>query len=331
MSIRFAIKSTSGNPEKEGDVFVRYTGDSEPFKRVSERTGTKVGTDAQGNPVIAYVTGLDENQVKFYNWYDEEEKKVVLKQVKELRKLVSEKYGGDEVVKPTNIYFWGETRDVNRLSLANENLNVFYDTRNPAHALLYLSIIGGAFMELVAPTKDWADRHQIQHYMVLETEDAYDDNDEIGIRRSDAHALLSELRKEDSPEALFILAWCLQYDTTAFGGYLKSVPLRDLLKYHVAYIDGKLVTKKKRDTARSFIDYANRWKKQQTRPALYVEAYVKAGEYYSFINNREKKYVMTDGTVLGNTYEEAVNTLMQTKHTQDLEKLRKQVEDKWNE
>lgn len=331
MSIRFAIKSTSGTPDKEGDVFVRYTGDSEPFRRVSERTGTKIGVDPKGNTIVSFVTGLDENQVKFYNWYDEDEKKSVMKQVKELRKLITDKYGGEEVIKSTNSYFWGETRDVNRLSLTNEDLNVFFDTKNPAHALLYLSIIGGAFMELVAPTKDWADRHQIQHYMVLETEDVYDDNDEIGIRRSDAHALLSELRKEDSPEALFTLGWCLHYDTNAFGGYLKGTSPRELLKYHVLYIDGKLQTKKKRDAARNFIDYANKWKKQQTRPAVLVEAYVKAGEYYSFINSREKKYVMYDGTVLGNTYEEAVATLMETKHTTDLEKLRKQVEDKWNQ
>ena len=40
---------------------------------------------------------------------------------------------------------------------------------------------------------------------------------------------------------------------------------------------------------------------------------------------------MTDGTVLGNTISDAVANLMKPKFTQDLEKLRKQVEDKWNE
>ncbi len=55
------------------------------------------------------------------------------------------------------------------------------------------------------------------------------------------------------------------------------------------------------------------------------------GEYYSFINQREKKYVTTEGTVLGNTVVEAVATLQKPKYQQDLEKLRDQVEAKWKE
>lgn len=330
MSIRFAIKSASAKSEKEGDTFIRFTGDAEPYRRVEDRKCDKVGVDGAGNAKLVFTTGLDEKTVQFYNWFSEEEKKAVLKQIKELRPLITDFYGGEEVVNSTNKYFWLENRDINRLSLDNETMQTFYDTKNPAHALLYLSILSGAFIEMVAPTRDWAERRQIPHFIALETDDLMSD-DEDDITRSDAHAALSELRREESPDALFILAWCLQYETNAFGGINRATPPRSLATTHSQFIDGKLVSKKKRNMPRTFIDYAERWKGPQTRPALFVEAYIKAGEYFSYVNQRDKKYVTADGTILGNTIPDAVAAIMKPKFTQDLEQLRDKVEAKWKE
>lgn len=327
MSTRFAIKNTMSSAEKEGDVIVRYSGVSEPFTRVSERKAEKIGVDKEGAPKLVFTTGMDEKQVKFFKWYSEDEQESVRKQIQDLKPLIIDFYGGEDVISSTNKFFWGENRDVSRLSLGIGNMDTFYDTQNPAHALLYLSIISGAFMDTVAPTRDWAERHQIPHYMALETDENLDEEDSI--TKSDAHAALSELRKEDSPEALFILAWCIQFDTNGFGGYLRSASLRDLVNYHIKYIDGKLVTKRKKNTPKVFLDYVSKWKGQQTRPALYAEAYVKAGVWFNLINQREKKFTTIDGTVLGNTPDEAVKTIMKPKFTQDLEKLREGVEAKW--
>lgn len=330
MSIRFAIKNTAAKAEKEGDVFVRYSGVSEPFRRISERDAKSVGVDGGGNPKLSFVTGLDEKKVKFFKWYNEEEQASIEKQIKELRPVIIDYYGGTEVTSENNKFFWKDNRDVNRLSLSNEDIDVFYDTKSPVHALLYLSIISGAFIDTVAPTRDWAERHQLPHYLLLETEETFDE--EENITRSDAHAALHELRNEASPEALFILAWCIQYDTNAFGAYLKSTPIKDLINYHIKYIDGKLVTKRKKNTPKVFLEYVEKWKGQQTRPALFAEAYVKAGEYFNFISQREKKFVTSDGTVLGNTIKEATeNLLNKPKFHMDFEKLRDQVEAKWKE
>jgi hypothetical protein len=329
MSLRFAIKSTASKAEKEGDLIIRFSGTSEPFSRVSERECKKVGVDGVGNPILSFLTGLDEKQVQFYNWYNEAEQAEVKKQIKELTKVIKDFYGGDDVINHQNRYFWLDNRNVSRLSITNETVDTFFDTKNPAHALLYLSVIGGAFIDLVAPTREWAERNQIYHFLVLETEDSYENDDEV--TRSDAHAALSHLRKETTPEALFILAWCILYDTNAFGAINRSTPMRTLLNNHIQYIDGKLVTKKKRNTPAVFLEYADKWNAQQTRPALYVEAYIKAGEYFNYINQNEKKFVTADGTVLGNTISESVSTIMKPKFTADLEKLREQVETKWKE
>lgn len=329
MSIRFAIKNTASVADKEGDVFLRYSGVSEPFKRVSERAASKVGVDGAGKPRLLFTTGLDEKQVQFFKWYNDEEKKAILKQVQELKPIIDDYYGGKEVTKEDNEYFWGENRDVNRISLSNADIDVFYDTKNPVHALLYLSLISGAFIDMIAPTRDWAERHQIPHYLILETEETFEDED--GIKRSDAHAALADLRKDESPDALFILAWCVQYDTNAFGAYTRSTSMKDLVNYHIKYIDGKLVTKKKKDTPRVFMNYVQKWKGQQTRPSLYAEAYLKAGTYFNFVQQRDKKYTTIDGTVLGNTIEDAVGKLMTPKFSEDLTALRERVEQKWKE
>lgn len=330
MNIRFAIKNTADKAHKDSDgTILRYSGTGEPFRRISERYCSKVGQLPNGDDRLIFTTGLDEVQVNYYNWYNEEEKKEVKKQVKALNPAIVTFYGGEEVVKSDNKHFWGRNRDVSRLSLSHEDINVFYDTKNVPHALLYLSIISGAFIDLVAPTRDWAEIHQLPHYLALETEDTFDDEDEI--TRSDAHGALSELRKEESTDALFILAWCLQYDTNAFGAILKSTPTKNLINYHIQYIDGKLVTKKKRNTAKTFLEYANKWKGQQTRPTLFLEAYVKAGEYFNFLLQKDKKYVTPEGTELGNTIPDAIKALQLPKNSQDFENLRDKVEAKWKE
>lgn len=332
MSIRFSIRNTASKAEKESDgTVIRYSGTAEPFRRHSERACRKIGVDGKGEARLVFTTGLEPEQIQHFNWYNEEEKKALGTTITELRPLISSYYGGDEVVEKSNYYFWKENRDVNRLSLSNEDIDMLFDTVKPAHALLYASIISGAFIDLVAPTRDWAERFQIPHYMALEIDDNNYGDEEEDITRSDAHGQLAEIRKDFGKEALYILAWCLQYDTNAFGAYNYNTPEKDLINYHIKYIDGKLVTKKKKNMPKNFMDYAKKWKGQQTRPALYVEAYIKAGEYFNFISQREKKYVTTDGTILGNTVADAVKSIMQPKFTVDLEKLRSQVEGKWKE
>jgi hypothetical protein len=329
MSVKFAIRNSAEKAKKEGDSFVRYSGTGEPFNHDDERASRAIETDQLGNPTKwTFVTGLEEDQVEFYKWFTEEEKVVVKETIRTLRPIIERYYGGKNAINPENYSFWKKRRDINKLKVTHDNIDVFYDTEKPEHALLYLSILAGAFSDVVAPNRDWADRYQIPHYLALELE-TNDFGDEDDITRSDAHGELALLRKDFGKDALFILAWCIQYDTNAFGAYSYSQSERDLINYHIKYIDGKLQTKKKKNCPKTFIDYAEKWRGSQTRPLLYTEAYIKAGEYFNFINQREKKYVTNDGTILGNTIQDAVTNLMKPKFKQDFENLRTAVEAKW--
>ncbi len=71
--MRFLIRPLSDKPEKEGDVFIRYTGNSEPFARGDEMANTQVGVNADKSPIVKFRTGLDEDQIKFYGWFTKEE------------------------------------------------------------------------------------------------------------------------------------------------------------------------------------------------------------------------------------------------------------------
>jgi hypothetical protein len=135
MSIRFAIKNTASKAEKEGDVFIRYSGTAEPFRRVSDREANKIGIDANGDSKLAFTTGLDTEKVKFFKWYNEDEQEQLAKAIEDLRPGIIQFYGGVDIVNPHNRFFWGENRDVARLSLSHDDIDVFYDTKSPVHAL----------------------------------------------------------------------------------------------------------------------------------------------------------------------------------------------------
>lgn len=331
MSIKFTIRNTGDKARKEGDSFVRFTGTGEPFSRGSERTARALETDEKGNATKwLFQTGIDQELVEYYEWLTEEEKQLVKEQIAELRPKIVKFYGGEKMVNPENWSFWKKRNDVNKIKITYENIDVFYDTEKPEHALLYLSILGGAFADTVAPNKDWADRYQLPHYLALEL-DTNTFGDEEDITRADATTELMLLKREFGKDALYILAWCLQYDTNAFGAYSYSTSEKDLINYHIKFIEGKLVTKRKKNMPKTFMEYVEKWRGPQTKPLLYIEAYVKAGEYFNFISQREKKYVTSDGTVLGNTIAEAVKALNSPKYKVDLVNLRDSVEAKWKE
>lgn len=327
--MKFTIRNTADKAKKEGDSFIRYSGTGEPFNRTSERNSRTVEVDEKGEPIKwEFTTGLEEDQVEFYKWFTDEEKEVVKETIKSLKPTIQKYYGGANAIKPENYTFWKKRRDIFQINVRHDNVDVFYDTERPEHALLYLSIIGGAFGDTVAPNKDWAERLQLPHYLALEIE-TNDFGDEEDITRSDAHGELTLIRKEFGKDALFILAWCLQYDTRSYGAYAYGTPEKDLINYHIKYIDGKLQTKRKLNYPRVFLDYVAKWRAPQTRQLLYMEAYVKAGEYYNYISQREKKYVTAEGTILGNTIQEAVSNLMKPKFRVDADTLKESVEAKW--
>lgn len=328
--MRFMIKSLAGNPEKEGDTFIRYTGNSEPFARGDEMATTRIGVLPDGTPKLKFKTGLEMDQIQFYGWLSPEGKELHNKLLAEYLPIITEKFGGKDVIDSTNKFFWHEDNERNKIKITNETLTKVFDMKNVEYAMFYFNVMGGAFLEVVAPTKEMAQEKNIPHYLVLEGDYVDDIMDDYSLK-GEAYSLLTDLKKTDG-DALLFLAWCLQTGTKSFGAYTRSSPQKDLLMYTAEFIEGKL-TKTKRNCPKDFIKYAEGWKEGGlVKNKIMMEAYLKSAEWYSYLNtNKENKYQLPSGLVIGVNMTEAVTTMLKPKNVNDSDALRNFVEAKWKE
>lgn len=328
--MRFMIKSLAGNPEKEGDTFIRYTGNSEPFARGDEMAATKIGVLPDGTPKLKFRTGLDEDQIQFYGWLSTEAKELHKNLLADYKPIIAERFGGREVIESTNRFFWFDDNERNKIKITNETLFKVFDMKNVEYALFYFNVMGGAFLEVVAPTKQMAEDKNIPHYLVLENDFSDDVSDDYSLK-ADAYSLMKELSNSDG-DSLLYLAWCLQTGSKAFGAYSRSSGKSEMIKYHAEFIEGKL-TKTKRNCPKDFVKYAESWKEGGIlRNKIIMEAYLKSAEYYSYLNaNKENKYQLPSGLVLGVSIEDSITTILRPKNTSDCDALRNFVEAKWKE
>lgn len=329
MHFRFQIKSLMGTPLREGEHIVRWTGLSESLN-VADVLGST--TITRGNSrVTKFKTGLEEADVRFNNLIPSSQKEDFKKQLSEFRPLIADYFQGEDQIDATNESFWKDP-DVGRLKITNRDLDMFYDTNNPKHALLYFNIMGGGYLDTIAPTKELAELNKVNFYIETENE-IHDELADDYVTKANAFRLLTELASKADNEALFYLGWILHSETNSFGSYNKSTSKAELFKMHGEFIEGKLVSKKKRNCPAAFVEAAERWNDGKIgRPRLMVEAYLKASDRLAYLNSdKEGKYTLPSGLQLGLTYTDSIDVLLKPKNTQDLEALRSYVEKKWSE
>lgn len=322
MNVKFQIKPTMAKAEMEGKEIVNFTGESQAYMRKATRVSEKIGDK------IVFKTGLEPLKVRFYWWFNEAEKEEIKKQIEEALPEIEQMYHGKDVIESTNKSFWKDQAEFYQFIVDNKTKNLFFDTKSAEHAVLYFSIIGGAFIDTIAPNKDVAIQYRIPHYIALEKDN--DDEEFVDVsEKLKASANLFKLMEEGSDDALFILCWTALYNTKGFGSILKSMSKKDKATYLHMFIEGDLVDKKKKLCAKTFNQYVEKWNSPQLRDKLYAEAYIKAGEQYALIVTKDRKYETTWGTSLGNTIEEAVDKITQKKFAADLKQLMEEVEKKW--
>lgn len=328
MNVRFQIKATSRKAEKEGKEILNFSGESQPYRRKATRVSEQVGLRPNGEAIIKFKTGLVPDRVKYYWWFTEAEREEIKKQLEESLPDIEERYHGKEIIHEENKSFWKDQKEFYQFPITITTSDLFFDTKNPEHAILYFSIMGGAFIDTIAPNKELAIEKRIPHYIFLEKD--VDDDDFVDISdKIKASANLAKLMEEGNEDGLFILCWTALYNTRGFGSILKSMPKKDKVSYLHMFIEGDLVDKRKKQCPKIFNDYFEKWNSSQLRDKLYAEAYIKAGEQYALIVTKDKKYETVWGTSLGNTIDEAVDKITQKKFAKDLEQLMQEVEKRW--
>ncbi len=329
MHFKFQIKSIMGAPQKEGDLIVRFTGLTE-YLNLSDVLGS-TSTIKNGKKVQKFKTGLEEADVRFNHFIPVSQKEDFKKQLADFRPLLADAFDGEERIDPTNEDFWKDP-DVGRLKITNNDLNKFYDTKNPKHALLYFNIMGGGYSDTIAPSEELARESKVNFYIETEGE-LKDELADDYVTKASAFGMLMQLSTKADNEALLYLGWVLHSDTKGFGSYNRSTSKTELFKMHGEFIEGKLVSKKKRNCPAQFVEVAEKWNDGKVgRPRLMTEAYLKASERLSYLNmDKEGKYILPSGLQLGLNYIDSVDILLKPKNSKDFEDLRDFVEKKWSE
>lgn len=328
MHFKFQIKSVASKPEREGEYIVRFTGQSE-YINVNDTLGSVLVT-RQGKQIQKFKTGLDVSEINSNGFISPSERESFKKQVEAFREFLIETYGEEEL-SPTNSFFWKDP-DYGKLKISNLDLEKYYDTRNPKHAILYFNIMGGGYADTVGPSKDYAERYRIPFYLETESEYVSEDGDSY-LAKTEAFSLLNEIINSSDNQALLYLGWVLHSESKGFSPYTISTPKSDLVKMHGEYIEGKLQFKKKKQCTKKFIDVAKSWKDGKIgRPRIILEAYLRSADMYSYLNtDKEGKYSLPSGLQLGFSIESAVDTLLKPKNNQEVEDLRTYIEKKWAE
>lgn len=329
MYFKFQIKPVAGKPQTEGDSIVRFTGQSE-YINVNDVLGSELITKG-GKQVQKFKTGLDPQAVASNGLISIAEKDNFKKQIASYREGLLDDYFGAEELDAVNTFFWKDPEN-GRLKISSLDLDKYYDTRNAKHALLYFNIMGGGYIDTVAPSKEYAEKYRIQYYIETEAEHVSEDGDSY-MTRATAFTLLSELANSSDNQALLYLGWVLHSDSDGFGSYTLSTPKSELFKMHGEFIDGKLKFKRKRQAPTKFIETANAWKDGKNgRPRIITEAYLKAAQTLSYINSdKEGKLSLPSGLQLGFNIETAIDTLLKAKYNKEYEELRDYIEKKWSE
>lgn len=319
MSKRFAIRSTRPAEQKEGNKIIGGTGESIPF-----RHGCELGMKRSGENEFEYVTGLEPNNIKYSIFFDhkdyDELKKSLLKQQAEDVKLLGQVYGKD-TIRSNNKYFWDE---YSQLVINNETLSMFFDTSEPIQLLLYWKIMGGGYADEIGPTYETALSLGLPFYMTEIEEEAERRGEDVSSKVK-AFALLEEISQKKSNEDLLWLAWMLHPSNQ---GFTKITPAATLFQAHYEFIEGKLVKKAKKACSKQFVDACNLLKNNKTEAI--ATAIVKAGDYFGLIYTSKEGKLVTrkNGLILGETVDEAIDTLLKPTNQEELEVLREEVEEK---
>lgn len=329
MYFKFQIKSIIGKPTREGDTIVRFSGLSEHLNLGDVLASVSIVKGTQ--KVQKFKTGLEVDDVKFNNLIPDSQKEDFKKQITEYRTLLAEYFEGEEQLSAFNSDFWKDP-DIGRLKITNSDLTKFYDTKNLRHALLYFNIMGGGYIDTIAPTRELAELYKVNFYIETESE-LHDQISDDYVTKGRAYSLLTQLATSGDNEALLYLGWVLHSKTKGFGSYNRSTPKSELFTMHGEFIDGKLVTAQKKNCPQLFVEAAERWNDGKIgRPRLILEAYLIASDRLAYLNtDKEGKYTLPSGLQLGLNYVESVDILLKPKNTKDLENLREYVEKKWSE
>lgn len=283
------------------------------------------------NGIKRYLTGLNEfaPEVKSLS-LDEQEAKI-----KQIRLVVAqlEKELAANVIDPEDKEFW------NKVKLLRPDNNEFWDKikircgNEPVHLepntdpydLIRLYAIENGGFSIVAKSLEEARAASVPPKFYLHrVEETASLNTEVKKLRNKA---LSELQKlfDKNTNKLLYIAKILDVNGAQ---YKKSTPNDIIYDNMDKYINGDLVDKNKKVTARKFLDAAG-----LDMESLKIRAIVKEANYYRYIASKSDGFIyhMSTSTMMGRTLADCVEYLKNPLNEEILVDITKKVEEHWNQ
>jgi len=311
--MKFIIRRVVGEEQFEAGMPVYGTGTKAAFAEtdilkaelVNEKTGE-----------VRFTTGLLEEDIKSNPLINSTEKEIYLKQLKEVKKRVVEKYG-ESSIEPNNSTFWDKRQS---LTINNETLQTFFDTDNIEHAILRQNIIGGGY-DAIAPNRTSALSHQKRYYLT-EEETEKERTFESSSYKIQAISQLNDIVKTKGSETLLYLVWVL---VPVAQGFTKNSSKTAMTEILFEFINGNLNKTDKKKCAKEFFDAYERFK--VNREDLITEAIFKAGEHFGLIYFKNGKYITKEHkTTLGSNIEESLTILRHPSNIEELKELKEKVD-----
>lgn len=269
---------------------------------------------------IRHRTGLNKEDLNSSPVLTDELKQAYLNNLERVRERIKDFYG-EEALDSTNEVFWTKRGNI---IITNDVLNTVFDDEADVNALiLRYNIAAGGFSD-IAPSLEMAAVTGKKYY-VVEEEEFKTENFEGDINtKLKANAALNSLYEKGSSDGLLYLTWVVLSETQ---GFTRNNSKEVIVQALSDFIDGKLVNKDKKVCAKTFLEYANKWKND--KEGLIIEAVFNIAVYYGLIYLADGKYVTKDrNTILGSNKQMAIKILSDVKNIDELKDLKALVDKK---
>jgi len=283
------------------------------------------------NGIKRYLTGLNEfaPDVKLLPLEEQEAK------IKQIRAVVAqlEKELAANVIDPTDEQFWNKvklhkpdnTEFWDRIKIRCSNDPVHLDPEKDPYDLIRLYAIEAGGFSIVAKSLEQARKMPTPPKFYLDrVEDSASLNTEVKKLRNKALAELQKLFDKNTNK-LFYIAKVLDPNSAQ---YKRSTPTDIIYDNMDKYINGDLMEKNKRNTAKNFLDTAT-----LDMETLKIRAIAKEAHFYKFIAAKADGFIyhMRTTTMMGRNISDVVEYLKNPLNEEVLIDLTKNVEVYWNQ
>jgi hypothetical protein len=283
------------------------------------------------NGKIRYITGMDEFSDEVQLIKDVNQKKAVIKNIRDIVSNLEERIGIN-IVNPDDNEFWNKVKTLRpdnsdfweTVSIKCGNEPVYLEPKKDALDLIKMIVIEAGGFPIIAKSYEDALNKTVspKWYLDKNVETASTKTEYKKLRNS-AIGLLDSMYKGDTKKLLYVAK---AIDANGVK-YKKNTALDILYDSMDEYIQGNGTERNKQRAAEYFIEIAN-----LDMETLKLKAIVKEGEFYRFIVSKPDGmiYHSSSNSKMGHNVSEVVEYLKNPLHEDILTKLMSDVEAYWN-